>query len=213
MKSRSVKLAQLEKEYGPAQLGQDRPENTISVLRLSDGRRSSLVAMPGIRPDAALYLHFRKPIDLMSLVRQDVRNLRKSLGQPPESISGLSAYASTVSPSSPRPANPPLEGHKSQTQDLPRPKVDQIGYDLPQSGPIHPVISGHLPVKTGGSTNQRPHKSTNTLLEEALQRMPTLEAHELLFEREIGACRRHKSHQSLVKSSSSSPRRGPELDR
>jgi hypothetical protein len=210
MRSRSVKLVELEKEYGPAELGQDRPENTISVLRISGSRRKPLVATPGIRPDAAFYLHFRKPIDLTAPVKA---NPRKSLAQPPEYITGLSAYASTLSRKSHGRPEESLDRSKREKDVLTRPKVDQLGYDLPQNGPVHPVVVGHLPVKTGGGTNRRQHKSTSTLLEETLQSLPLLEAHEVLLEREIAACRGHRGHQPLPKPSGSPSRRGPEMDR
>ena len=210
MRTRSVKLVELEKEHGPAELGQDRPENTISVLRMSGSRSQALVATPGIRRDAEFYLHFRKPIDLTAPVSA---NLRKSLAQPPEFITGLSAYASTLSRSVAARPEKSLDRGKPEKDVLTRPKVDQLGYDLPQNGPVHPVIVGHLPVKTGGGTNRRQHKSTSTLLEETLQSMPLLEAHEMLLEREIVACRRHRGHQPLAKPSASSPRSSPEIDR
>ena len=211
MKSRRVKLVELEKEYGPAELGQDRPENTISALRISGTRSKALVATPGIRPDAEFYLHFRKPIDLTAPLQA---NLAKSLAQPLEYITGLSAYALTLSRKSTARPEESLDRRKPEKDVLTRPKVDQIGYDLPKNGPVHPVIVGHLPVKTGEGNNRRPHKSTSTLLEEALQSMPLLEAHEVLLEREIAACGRHRGNQPLAKKpSGSSPRRGPEIDR
>jgi hypothetical protein len=213
MKTHSVRLIELEKQYGPAELGKDRPENTISVLRVPASRGNALLGTPGIRPDAKFYLHFAKPVDLTSLVKPDVQNLRKTLTQPPECISGLSEYASVVSRTSSAMPKQPLEHHEPQKDIFSRPKVDQIGYDLPQNGQVHPVIAGHLPVKTGDSSNRRPRESTSALLEGALQTMPTLEAHELLFEREIGACRRHTGRQPLAKPFSSSPPRGPEIDR
>jgi len=58
MRTRSVKLVELEKEHGPAELGQDRPENTISVLRMSGSRSQALVATPGIRRDAEFLFAF-----------------------------------------------------------------------------------------------------------------------------------------------------------
>src|SRR5260221_3965666 len=181
MKTHSVKLIELEKQYGPAELGKDRPENAISVLRVSASRRNALLGTPGIRPDAEFYLHFAKPVDLTSMVKPDVENLRKTLTQPPEYISGVSEYASAVSRTSSAMPKQALERHKPQ-KDIPsRPKVDQIGHDLPQNGQVHRVIVGHLPVKTGGPTNQRQRRSTGTLLEETLQSMPSLEAHELLL--------------------------------
>ena len=210
MRTRSVKLVELEKEYGPAELGQDRPENTISVLRISGTRGKALVATPGIRRDAAFYLHFREPIDLTAPLKA---NLTTSKAQPPEYITGLKAHVSTLSRKSPTRPEESLDHGKPEKDVLTRPKVDQIGYDLPQNGPVHPVVVGHLPVKAGEGTNRRRHKSTSTLLEEALQRMPLLEAHEVLLEREIAACRGHRGHQPLVKPSGSSRRRGPGIDR
>jgi hypothetical protein len=210
MRTRSVKLVELEKEYGPAELGQDRPENTISVLRISGSRRKGLVATPGIRRDAEFYLHFHRPIDLTAPLKD---NLTKGLTQPPELITGLSAYASTLSRKTPARPEESLDRRKPEKDVLTRPKVDQIGYDLPQNGPVHPVTVGHLPVKTGGGTNRRPHKSTSMLLEEALQSVPLLEAHEVLLQREITACRRQRGHKPLAKPSGSSSRRGPEIDR
>src|SRR5580693_394924 len=122
MRTRSVKLVELEKEYGPAELGQDRPENTISVLRISGSRRKGLVATPGIRRDAEFYLHFNRPIDLTAPLKA---NLAKSLTQPPELITGLSAYASTLSRKTVRPEES-LDRRQPEKDVLTRPKVDQI---------------------------------------------------------------------------------------
>jgi hypothetical protein len=212
MRTHSIKLTEVENECGPAELGKDRPENTISVLRVP-GNRHVLLATPGIRPDAEFYLHFGKPVDLTLLVKRDVQNLRKTLTQPAEYISGLSKYDSADSRTPSARPKQPLESHKPQKDMLCRPKVDQIGYDLPQNRQVHPVIVGHLPVKTGGPTNRRQRESTSALLEGALQSMPTLEAHELLFEREIAACRSYTGRQRSAKPFSSSPRRGPEVGR
>src|SRR5215469_11267607 len=171
MRIQSIKLTEVENEYGPAELGKDRPENTISVLRVPGKRRKVLLATPGIRPDAEFYLHFHKPVDLTLLIKRDVQNLLKTLTQPAECISGLSKYdsASSRTPSARR--KQPLETHKPGKDILSRPKVDQIGYDLPQNGQVHPVIVGHLPVKTGGPANRRQRESTSALLEGALQSM------------------------------------------
>jgi len=128
-------------------------------------------------------------------------------------ITGLSAYASTLSRKTPARPEESLDRRKPEKDVLTRPKVDQIGYDLPQNGPVHPVTVGHLPVKTGGGTNRRPHKSTSMLLGETLQSVPLLEAHEVLLQREIAACRRQRGHKPLAKPSGSSSRRGPEIDR
>src|SRR5260370_12219957 len=143
MKTHSVRLIELEKQYGPAELGKDRPENTISVLRVPASRGNALLGTPGIRPDAEFYLHFAKPVDLTSLVKPNVQNLRKTLNQPPEYISGLSEYASVVSRTSSSMPKHPLEPHNPQKDILSPPKPNQTPYHFHQNAHFHPLLPRH----------------------------------------------------------------------
>jgi hypothetical protein len=207
MRTASVTLIELEKFCGAAQPGKDRPENTISVIRAPGSRSNALLGLPGIRPDAESYLHFSRPVDLTLLSKRDIHNARRILAPPPEYIAAIPADLATRS-NKPHGANP-------ASKDVPsRPRVDQIGHDLPPAGPLHPVIEGYQPVKTEGPQKPDQRKSTATLLEEALKTLPTMEAHELLLQREIAACRNgNKRMQPVSGQPSSGHRRGPAIDR
>jgi len=207
MRTASVTLIELEKFCGAAQPGKDRPENTISVIRAPGSRSNALLGLPGIRPDAEFYLHFSRPVDLTLLSKRAIDNARKIVAPPPEYIAAIPADLAA------RPIKP-HEGYPP-SKDVPsRPRVDQIGHDLPPTGPLHPVIEGYQPVKTEGPQKPDQRKSTATLLEEALKTLPTMEAHELLLQREIAACRAgSRRTQPVSRQPSSGPRRGTAIDR
>jgi hypothetical protein len=81
-----ITLKQAEKYFGPSVIGQDRPDNTISIIANPTGRGERYVGLPGIRDDAQFYIHFPQSIDLTTIVGGDQRNYRR---QPTDHIVGL----------------------------------------------------------------------------------------------------------------------------
>lgn len=82
-----ITLKQAEKYFGPSVIGNDRPDNTISVIANPVGRGETYVGVPGIRNDAHFYIHFAQSIDLTTIIGTDHRNYRR---QPADHIVGLS---------------------------------------------------------------------------------------------------------------------------